>query len=59
MQALFLLLGISIVVLGVAGWAFLWAVNRGQFDDLDRHALDVLDDQTTRPGPARRRGRRS
>ena len=44
MQALFLLLAISIVVLVVAGWAFLWAVNRGQFDDLDQHALDVLDD---------------
>jgi cbb3-type cytochrome oxidase maturation protein len=35
---------ISVVLLGVAIWAFAWAVRRGQFDDLDTPALDILVD---------------
>lgn len=57
MQAIFLLLAISIVVLAVAGWAFLWAVKRGQFDDLDQHALDVLDDEPAKERRDRRGNR--
>ena len=42
MRILLLLVPISMVLLGVAIWAFVWAVRRGQFDDLDTPALDIL-----------------
>ena len=38
------------VLLVLAIWAFVWAVRRGQFDDLDTPALDILDDD---PKPQR------
>lgn len=44
MNILLLLIPISLVLLGVAIWAFVWAVRRGQFDDLDTPPLDILDD---------------
>jgi cbb3-type cytochrome oxidase maturation protein len=50
MRILLLLVPISLVLLGVAIWAFVWAVRRGQFDDLDAAALDILaDDPNERP----------
>lgn len=49
MRILLLLVPISLVLLGVAVWAFVWAVRRGQFDDLDTPALDIL--REDRPGP--------
>lgn len=45
MRSLLLLLPISLLLLGVAIGAFVWAVRRGQFDDLDTPALDVLVDE--------------
>lgn len=54
MNILLLLIPISLVLLGVAVWAFVWAVRRGQFEDLDTPALDVLCDEP--PGPARQVG---
>jgi len=42
MRILLLMIPISIVLLGIAIWAFVWAVRRGQFDDLDTPALDIL-----------------
>ena len=52
MTILLLLIPISLLLLGVAIWAFAWAVRRGQFDDLDTPALDILcdDDGQGRPG---------
>ncbi|MFL6592798.1 MAG: cbb3-type cytochrome oxidase assembly protein CcoS [Luteimonas sp.] len=44
MTILLLLVPLSLVLLGVAIWAFVWAVRRGQFDDLDTPALDILVD---------------
>ena len=44
MTILLLLVPISLLLLGVAIWAFAWAVKRGQFDDLDTPALDILVD---------------
>lgn len=46
MEIILLLVPISIVLIVIAGGAFIWAVNRRQFDNLDEHALDVLDDET-------------
>jgi cbb3-type cytochrome oxidase maturation protein len=54
MRILLLLVPISLVLLGFAIWAFVWAVRRGQFDDLDTPALDILaEDERERPLPPR------
>ena len=42
MNILLLLVPISLVLLGIAIGAFVWAVRRGQFDDLDTPAIDIL-----------------
>jgi cbb3-type cytochrome oxidase maturation protein len=42
MNVLYFLLPISVVVLIVAIAGFFWAINSGQYDDLDRHAIDIL-----------------
>jgi cbb3-type cytochrome oxidase maturation protein len=42
MTILFLLVPISLLLLGAAVWAFLWAVRAGQYDDLDSPAIDIL-----------------
>lgn len=44
MNILLVLLPVSLVLLGVAVWSFFWAVNKGQFDDLDTPALRILED---------------
>lgn len=50
MRILLLLVPISLVLLGFAFWAFIWAVRRGQFDDLDTPALDILaEDEREQP----------
>ena len=49
MTILLLLIPLSLVLLGLAVGAFVWAVRRGQFDDLDTPALDILVD--TEDGP--------
>jgi len=53
MNILLMLIPISLVLLIVAVAAFVWAVKRGQFDDLDTPALDILEDNE-RPLPPRR-----
>ena len=50
MNILLMLIPISLVLLGAAVGAFIWAVKRGQFDDLDTPALDILEDND-RPAP--------
>ena len=53
MNILLMLVPLSLVLLGVAVAAFVWAVKRGQFDDLDTPALDILeDDDHPVPPPA-------
>ena len=42
MNIILLLIPISLVLLGVGIWAFFWAVNHAQFDDLDTPALTPL-----------------
>ncbi len=44
MSILLLLIPLSVLLLGAAIWAFAWAVRRGQFEDLDTPALDILCD---------------
>lgn len=44
MSALLVLVPISVLLLGVAIWAFFWATDSGQFDDLDTPGLAALED---------------
>lgn len=54
MNALLILIPLSLVLLVAALWAFAWAVKRGQFDDLDTPAIDILqDDPEPRTEPGR------
>jgi len=50
MNILLALIPISLLLLLLAIGAFLWAVKRGQFDDLDTPSLDILGDDE-RPLP--------
>ena len=50
MNILMFLIPVSMLFLGLALWAFVWAVKRGQFEDLDTSALDILrEDEHDRP----------
>ncbi|MBK9494822.1 MAG: Cytochrome oxidase maturation protein cbb3-type [Alphaproteobacteria bacterium ADurb.BinA280] len=42
MSVLIYLVPVSLILLGLAFWAFWWAVKRGQFDNLDTPAIDIL-----------------
>lgn len=44
MNILLLLIPLSLALLALAIGAFVWAVKRGQFDDLDTPAIDILAD---------------
>ncbi len=54
MTILLMLIPISLLLLGAAIAAFVWAVRGGQFDDLDTPPLDILDDENA--PPARKHG---
>ncbi|HMM45216.1 MAG TPA: cbb3-type cytochrome oxidase assembly protein CcoS [Candidatus Macondimonas sp.] len=49
MNAMFLLIPLSLVLVALAVAAFFWAVHSGQFDDLDSPAYRMLMDD---PPPA-------
>ena len=49
MAILLVLIPISLLLLGAAIWAFVWAVRRGQFEDLDSASLDILHDEDAPP----------
>ena len=57
MTILLLLVPLSVLLLGAAIGAFVWAVRKGQYDDLDTPALDILvDDEKPLPLANARRG---
>lgn len=45
MEIIYLLIPLSIVLVGLIIAGFLWAVNSGQFDDLQGPAYRILQDQ--------------
>lgn len=49
MSILFLLIPLGLLLVGIAVWAFFWAVSSGQFDDLSSPALSVLMDDDENP----------
>ena len=46
MNLLLVLVPVSLLLIGLAVWAFFWAVDSGQFDDLDTPGFRALDDDT-------------
>ena len=44
MNSIYLLIPLSLVLVGVAVWAFFWAVNRGQFESLEDPAEAALEE---------------
>lgn len=44
MSSIYLLIPLSVVLIGIGIWAFFWAVNSGQFDDLEQPGREILDD---------------
>ncbi len=52
MSILFLLIPLGMAFLGIAIWAFLWAVRSGQFEDMEGPAHRILmdDDDPMIPG---------
>jgi cbb3-type cytochrome oxidase maturation protein len=50
MEILLLLIPLSAVLMGASAYAFLWAVRRRQFEQLERHALDIFDDESNQHG---------
>ncbi len=45
MNILFVLIPLTLILVALGCWAFFWAVDAGQFDDLDSPAWDALDDE--------------
>lgn len=44
MSALLVLVPMSVLLLGIAIWAFFWATDSGQFDDLDTPGLAAIEE---------------
>jgi len=44
MESLYLLVPLSVALVFLIGWIFWRALEGGQFDDLDKPAVDVLSD---------------
>lgn len=50
MEVLYLLIPISVALIFLIAWFFLWAVKSGQFDDMEGPAHRILmDDDKARP----------
>ena len=49
MSVLYIIVPLALLVVAVAVGAFVWAANRGQFDDLDTPAMRMLHDDEERP----------
>lgn len=45
MEIIYLLIPISLILLGLIVWIFLWAVRDGQYDDLEGPAYQILMDE--------------
>ena len=59
MDSLLWIVPLSLVLVGVALWAFFWAVDAGQFEDLESPGWSVLEEDTPAPPSAATADRRS
>ncbi|MGM0833227.1 cbb3-type cytochrome oxidase assembly protein CcoS [Halomonas qinghailakensis] len=58
MTILYLLIPLSLILLGLAVWAFFWAVKHDQFDDLEGPAHRILFDDDENDLPPEQRAER-
>ena len=49
MEVLYLLIPISLLLVGLIVWIFLWAIRSGQYDDLEGPAHRILMDDDDAP----------
>ena len=52
MGIVYILIPLSLVLVGCACWAFFWAVGAGQFEELDSPAWEILADDAAPPAAA-------
>jgi cbb3-type cytochrome oxidase maturation protein len=45
MEIVFILVPVSLLIVVVALWAFVWSVRNDQYDDLDKEAYRILFDE--------------
>jgi cbb3-type cytochrome oxidase maturation protein len=57
MEIIYLLIPLSLVLIGVIVWAFFWAVRSGQFDDLEGPAHRILMDDDSIEAGRRQEGK--
>ena len=51
MEIILLLIGVSLALLVFMAWCFLWAVDSGQFEDLEAQGSRILLDEDDPPSP--------
>lgn len=51
MSVIYIVVPLALLVVGAAVAAFVWAVNRGQFDDLDTPPVRMLHDDAEQEAP--------
>ena len=49
MESLYLLIPIALLFAALIVWLLIWAVNKGQYDDLDKDAWRALNDDLEAP----------
>ena len=49
MESLYLLIPIALIFTGIILWLLIWAVNKGQYDDLDKDGWRALNDDLDPP----------
>ena len=50
MSISYLLVGLGLVAFGAAAWALFWAVDAGQYDDLEEQGAAILEDEPAARG---------
>lgn len=54
MDILYLLIPVSLIIVAIAIWVFMWAIRSGQYEDMEGPAHRILmddDDPMVPPGP--------
>ena len=59
MDSLYLLIPVALVFVAVAAKLLLWAIDNGQYDDLDKEGWRILADEESAPGDGNRPDDRS
>lgn len=49
MDSLYLLIPVALIFAGIVVWLLIWAINNGQYDDLDKDAWRSLHDELDMP----------